>query len=101
MTRQVVSNTVLLTLPTPDFTMPFNVIMLTSMAMTFFYGQFFNLIFRRFHLAEPGKPAGPLSRLRSVLGGLQPRRLLDVLGRLQPRRLLGRLPGFLGKRKCD
>lgn len=36
--------------------MPFNVIMLTCMAMTFFYGFFFNMVFRRFYLHDPNSP---------------------------------------------
>lgn len=53
----------LLKLPSPDFTMPFNVIMLTCMAMTFFYGFFFNLIFRRFYLNDPNRPRKLLGRI--------------------------------------
>lgn len=62
--HQAISNTLLLTVPTPDFTMPFNVIMLTSLAMTFFYGYFFNLSFRRFYLHDPTKPRNLLGRLK-------------------------------------
>jgi len=61
--QHLVSNALLLTLPTPDFTMPFNVIMLTSLAMTFFYGYFFNLIFRRFYLPDPANPRGLAAKL--------------------------------------
>lgn len=64
---QIVSNTILLTLPTPDFTMPFNVIMLTSLAFTFFYGYFFNLAFRRFYLHDPKNPHGLLAKLQFLV----------------------------------
>lgn len=53
----------LLKLPSPDFTMPFNVIMLTCMAMTFFYGFCFNLIFRRFYLDDPNRPRKLVGRI--------------------------------------
>lgn len=39
----------LLTMPSPDFTMPYNVITLTSTLIVLFYGTFFNLTFRRFY----------------------------------------------------
>lgn len=64
LTHQIVSHTILLTLPTPDFTMPFNVIMLTSLALTFFYGYFFNLAFRRFYLHDPKSPHGLLGKIQ-------------------------------------
>lgn len=62
--RYLCTGTLLLTLPTPDFTMPFNVIMLTSMSLTVFYGQFYNLLFRLFYLADPKQPHTPLGRLK-------------------------------------
>lgn len=61
--HRIVSNTMLLTLPTPDFTMPFNVIMLTCLAMTFFYGFLFNLTFRRHYLYDPAHPKTLLGRI--------------------------------------
>jgi phosphatidylinositol glycan class T len=70
-TKQVVSNTVLLTLPTPDFTMPFNVIMLTSMVLTVFYGQFFNFIFRRFYVIDPAVPHTLGGKARQAVGKLK------------------------------
>ncbi len=59
----LVTNTMLLTLPTPDFTMPFNVIMLTSLAITLFYGFFFNLCFRRFYVPDRHAP----SRIQAII----------------------------------
>lgn len=61
---ELVTGTMLLTLMTPDFTMPFNVIMLTTLIMTFFYGVFFNFCFRRFYLPSEGKPLRPIQRLK-------------------------------------
>ena len=62
--HRLVSNTLLLTVPTPDFTMPFNVIMLTCLVMTFFYGYLFNLMFRRLYLPDPQHPHTLLGRLQ-------------------------------------
>lgn len=69
--KQIVSNTVLLTLPTPDFTMPFNVIMLTSMMLTVFYGQFFNFIFRRFYIIDPNVPHTLGGKVKQAVGKLK------------------------------
>jgi phosphatidylinositol glycan class T len=38
----------LLPLPTPDFSMPYNVIILTSTVMALAFGSIFNLLVRRF-----------------------------------------------------
>lgn len=40
---------ILLPLPTPDFTMPYNVITLTTTIIVLFYGTMFNLIYRSFY----------------------------------------------------
>lgn len=45
----IVTPKLLLTIPTPDFTMPYNVITLTSTLIVLFYGTFFNLVYRRFY----------------------------------------------------
>jgi len=71
---ELVTGTMLLTLMTPDFTMPFNVIMLTTLIMTFFYGVFFNFCFRRFYLPSEGKPLRPIQRLKQKIMGLFSRR---------------------------
>lgn len=44
---QMRTTTALLTLPTPDFSMPYNVIILTSTVMAMTFGSFFNLITKR------------------------------------------------------
>lgn len=54
--NRIITETLLLTVPLPDFTMPFNVIMLTCLAMTFCYGVTFNLMFRRWYLPDPANP---------------------------------------------
>ena len=42
------TTTLLLSLPTPDFSMPYNVIILTSTVMALAFGSVFNLLVRRF-----------------------------------------------------
>ena len=42
------TTTLLLSLPTPDFSMPYNVIILTSTVMALTFGSVFNLLVRRF-----------------------------------------------------
>ena len=50
----------LLVLPTPDFSMPYNVIILTSTVVALGFGSIFNLLVRRFVLVEevPESPLG-------------------------------------------
>lgn len=44
----------LLSLPTPDFSMPYNVIILSSTVIALAFGSVFNLLVRRFVALEPG-----------------------------------------------
>lgn len=53
------TTSLLLPLPTPDFSMPYNVIILTSTVIALGFGSIFNLLVRRFVLAEE-VPASPL-----------------------------------------
>jgi GPI-anchor transamidase subunit T len=46
------TTSLLLPLPTPDFSMPYNVIILTSTVMALAFGSIFNLLVRRFVSAE-------------------------------------------------
>ena len=46
------TTSLLLPLPTPDFSMPYNVIILTSTVMALAFGSIFNFLVRRFVLAE-------------------------------------------------
>jgi GPI-anchor transamidase subunit T len=43
---RTVTNPLLVYLPSPDFSMPFNVIAFTSTALAFFFGSMFNVLFR-------------------------------------------------------
>lgn len=48
------TTSLLLPLPTPDFSMPYNVIILTSTVMALAFGNIFNLLARRFVAADEG-----------------------------------------------
>ncbi|XP_062897631.1 GPI transamidase component PIG-T isoform X1 [Mobula hypostoma] len=61
----------LVNLPTPDFSMPYNVICLTCTVVAVGYGSFYNLLTRTFQIAEPAggvakKIANVIRRLRGV-----------------------------------
>ncbi|CAK7222865.1 Subunit of the glycosylphosphatidylinositol transamidase complex-like protein [Sporothrix bragantina] len=58
------TTTLLLSLPTPDFSMPYNVIIFTSTAIALAFGGMFNIIVRRFVAADEG----PTVSLKAVLG---------------------------------
>ncbi|KJR80280.1 phosphatidylinositol glycan, class T [Sporothrix schenckii 1099-18] len=60
------TTTLLLSLPTPDFSMPYNVIIFTSTAIALAFGGMFNIIVRRFVAADEG----PTVSLKAVLGKL-------------------------------
>ncbi|KAF9363846.1 hypothetical protein BGX34_003179 [Mortierella sp. NVP85] len=53
---RVYTETLLLSLPTPDFSMPYNVITLTCTVIALFFGSIFNLMTRNFEVAEPAAP---------------------------------------------
>ncbi|KAK1069928.1 Subunit of the glycosylphosphatidylinositol transamidase complex-like protein [Friedmanniomyces endolithicus] len=75
------TTSLLLPLPTPDFSMPYNVIILTSTVIALGFGSIINLLVRRFVLAEEVprsafavRMAGVVERVRGVVGGLKSRR---------------------------
>ncbi|KAF8939595.1 hypothetical protein BGZ58_009201 [Dissophora ornata] len=53
---RVYTETLLVSLPTPDFSMPYNVITLTCTVIALFFGSMFNLMTRNFEVAEPTTP---------------------------------------------
>jgi phosphatidylinositol glycan class T len=53
--RRMYTTSTLLSLPTPDFSMPYNVIILTSTCMALFFGSTFNLLTRQFVAVRPSK----------------------------------------------
>jgi hypothetical protein len=54
---RIYSKNLLLVLPTPDFSMPYNVITLTSTLIALFFGSLFNLMMREF-VVDDGVPSG-------------------------------------------
>lgn len=62
------TTSLLLPLPTPDFSMPYNVIILTSTVIAMAFGSVFNLIARRF-VAVDEVPRSKIAILRHRLGG--------------------------------
>ncbi|KAK3315768.1 GPI transamidase component PIG-T [Apodospora peruviana] len=67
------TTSLLCSLPTPDFSMPYNVIIFTSTAIALAFGGMFNILVRRFVAADEGPEVS--------LGGLKGR-LMDKLGKL-------------------
>ncbi|KAF1997302.1 GPI transamidase-like protein component Gpi16 [Amniculicola lignicola CBS 123094] len=71
------TTSLLLPLPTPDFSMPYNVIILTSTVMALGFGNIFNLLVRRFVGADEVQGTGGLkgmlvakvARIRGMFGG--------------------------------
>ena len=51
------TTTLLLSLPTPDFSMPYNVIIFTSTAIALAFGGMYNILVRRFVAADEGPSA--------------------------------------------
>ena len=62
------TTSLLLPLPTPDFSMPYNVIVLTSTVMALAFGSIFNLLVRRFVGADEVESGG-LAGLRDKIKG--------------------------------
>lgn len=46
--RRIYTRNLLIDLPTPDFSMPYNVIIMTSTVVALFFGSVFNLLTRKF-----------------------------------------------------
>ncbi|TKA67062.1 hypothetical protein B0A55_10408 [Friedmanniomyces simplex] len=64
------TTSLLLPLPTPDFSMPYNVIILTSTVIALGFGSIFNLLVRRFVLAEEVPPSPLALRVAQVAGAV-------------------------------
>ncbi|KAH0102555.1 putative GPI transamidase component Gpi16, partial [Aureobasidium melanogenum] len=68
------TTSMLLPLPTPDFSMPYNVIILTSTVMAMAFGSIFNLVVRRFVAADEVEPAGIVAlkaKVQAVVASLR------------------------------
>ncbi|KAF9900966.1 hypothetical protein BX616_002432 [Lobosporangium transversale] len=55
---RIYTETLLLSLPTPDFSMPYNVITLTCTVIALFFGSMFNLMTRNFEVVGSDKTKG-------------------------------------------
>ena len=74
------TTSLLCSLPTPDFSMPYNVIIFTSTAVALAFGGVFNIMVRRFVAADEGPESG-LGAVKGKLLG----RLGAVIGRFKKR----------------
>lgn len=68
---RVYTEPLLVNLPTPDFSMPYNVICLTCTVVAVAYGSFYNLLTRTFQVEESSLPlakrlANVIRRIRGV-----------------------------------
>jgi phosphatidylinositol glycan class T len=77
------TTSLLLPLPTPDFSMPYNVIILTSTVMALGFGSIFNLLVRRLVAADEVGPAPIALALLQLKGKLRGaiQRLKDRFGK--------------------
>lgn len=83
---EVRTTSLLVTLPTPDFSMPYNVIILTSTVMALVFGLVFNLLIRRVVTEEEADAAGSelkAARLAQRVAALA-RRARTPLARQRP-----------------
>ena len=55
----------LISLPTPDFSMPYNVICLACTVVAIAFGSFYNLSSRRFEVVDPKKAGGIVGKLKA------------------------------------
>jgi len=58
----------LITLPTPDFSMPYNVICLACTVVAIAFGSFHNLSSRRFEAVDSKKSSGFVGKIKAALG---------------------------------
>jgi phosphatidylinositol glycan class T len=77
-TSNLRTTSLLLSLPTPDFSMPYNVIIFTSTAIALAFGGLFNILVRRFVAADEG----PELNLRALMAKMAKHlsRLVDKSG---------------------
>ncbi|KAG0070405.1 hypothetical protein BGZ89_000742 [Linnemannia elongata] len=58
---RVYTDTLLVSLPTPDFSMPYNVITMTCTVISLFFGSVFNLMMRNFEVVKPSSSSSKKS----------------------------------------
>jgi phosphatidylinositol glycan class T len=71
---RIYSQNLLLVLPTPDFSMPYNVITLTGTVIALFFGSTFNLMMRNFCVSD-GVPTGLRGVVIRFIRGLRKRKM--------------------------
>ena len=79
-TSNLRTTALLLNLPTPDFSMPYNVIIFTSTAIALAFGGMFNIIVRRFVAADEG-PEVTLTRLKNKINARFGARLASLFAK--------------------
>lgn len=75
------TTSLLLSLPTPDFSMPYNVIILTSTVMALAFGSIFNILIRRFVGADEVPESGfakIMARVRAKIAALKGKTLSET-----------------------
>lgn len=72
-TAYIRTTSLLLYLPTPDFSMPYNVIILTSTVIALGFGSLFNLLVRRFVSSDEVPKSDLKARLRARVAALKAR----------------------------
>lgn len=65
------TETLLITLPTPDFSMPYNVICLACTVVAIAFGSIHNLTTRRFTLLDPTKKKGLKTKIKDLIAKLR------------------------------
>ncbi|KAL8741769.1 MAG: hypothetical protein Q9190_005659 [Brigantiaea leucoxantha] len=80
----------LLPLPTPDFSMPYNVIILTSTVMALAFGMIFNLLVRRFVGADEVPKWEVAKLIRARVGNRLARKLTEFREKFQKRERRGK-----------
>ncbi|POS73793.1 GPI transamidase component GPI16 [Diaporthe helianthi] len=81
-TSNLRTTALLLNLPTPDFSMPYNVIIFTSTAIALAFGGMFNLLVRRFVAADEG-PEVTLTRLKNKINARLGARLAGLFAKVR------------------
>lgn len=84
------TTSLLLPLPTPDFSMPYNVIILTSTVIALGFGSIFNLLVRRFVLVEEV----PVSPLAVGIGKVR-ERVKGIVAKVKGGKQAGDVNGFV------
>ncbi|KAJ6265020.1 hypothetical protein Dda_1175 [Drechslerella dactyloides] len=69
------TTSLLLSLPTPDFSMPYNVIIFTSTIMALAFGSIFNLLVRRFVAVDEVQRMDLKGKIKGLLGKLSKRKV--------------------------